>query len=323
MTVSRVLSGAAPVSAATRARVSRAISQLRYQPNAAARQLASGATHRLGLLYVNPSQAYLSELLVGALAECAPHGMQLVLGRAAGPGAPLREISAMLASGIDAFLLPPSVCDQPGVLRLLRRSAATWAAVSPAEREAHPLSVSVDDLAAAQRLTAHLIELGHRRIGFIIGDPSYRAAIDRRDGYLRALADAGLAPGPMVQGSFSFQSGLKAAERILTRRARCTAIFASNDDMAAGAIASAYRAGLRVPRDISIVGFDDTPIAATVSPAITTMRQPVAEMARAAVRLLVRSARRGRPGTPDAAHRSFHCTLLARQSCAPPRGGAA
>ena len=126
----------------------------------------------------------------------------------------------------------------------------------------------------------------------------------------------------MEQGLFSFQSGLDAATRLLARAPRCTAVFASNDDMAAGALAAAARSGLVVPRELSIVGFDDTPIAATVSPAITTMRQPIAEMARTAVQLLLRRAR-GSPGPqsaggPDraAAHPAFHCVLIERDSCA-------
>ena len=322
MTVSRALSAAAPVNAATEERVRQAVRALGYRPNAAARHLASGSAHRLGFIYANPSQAYLSELLVGALDACAAHGRQLVLARASDPARGRRELRALLADGVDAFVLPPAVCDDPRLLALLRRAAARWVALSPAEPAAHPASVAVDDFAAARALTAYLIRLGHRRVGFIAGDPAYRASADRCAGYLHALADAGLAPGPMEQGLFSFQSGLDAATRLLARAPRCTAVFASNDDMAAGALAAAARSGLVVPRELSIVGFDDTPIAATVSPAITTMRQPIAEMAQTAVRLLLRRAR----GAADpqsaagperaAAHPTFHCVLIERGSCA-------
>lgn len=321
MTVSRVLSGTAPVSPATQERVRRAIRELHYRPNSAARHLASGAAHRVGFIYANPSQAYLSELLVGALDECAAQGLQLVLARASEPARRRRELAALLADGVDAFLLPPAVCDEPRLLALLRRASARWVALSPASTQAHALSVSVDDFEAARRLTTHLIKLGHRRIGFIAGDPAFRAATDRCAGYLRALADAGLEPGPMEQGHFSFQSGFEATTRLLTAGRGCTAVFASNDDMAAGALAAATRSGLTVPRDLSIAGFDDTPIASTVSPAITTMRQPIAEMAHTAVRLLLR----GRPGraSPDPAttRPTFRCTLIERDSCTrPPRG---
>jgi LacI family transcriptional regulator len=209
---------------------------------------------------------------------------------------------------------------------LLRRASARWVALSPAEPAAHPASIAVDDFEAAHALTAYLVRLGHRRIGFIAGDPAYRASAERCAGYLHAIADAGLAPGPMEQGLFSFQSGLEAATRLLAHAPRCTAVFASSDDMAAGALAAAARSGLVVPRELSIVGFDDTPIAATVSPAITTMRQPIAEMAQTAVRLLLRRAPgAARPkssaGSERAVtHPAFHCILIERDSCvrAPP-----
>jgi LacI family transcriptional regulator len=323
MTVSRVLSGAAPVSPATQQRVRRVIRTLGYRPNSAARHLASGAAHRIGFIYANPSQAYLSEVLVGALDECAAHGLQLVLARAGEPARRRRELAALLANGVGTFLLPPAVCDEPRLLALLRRAAARWVALSPADPGAHALSVSVDDFEAARHVTARLLRLGHRRIGFIAGDPAYRAATDRCSGYLRALADAGIGPGPIEQGYFSFRSGFAAALRLLARRPRCTAVFASNDDMAAGALAAATGIGLAVPRDLSIVGFDDTPITSSVAPAITTMRQPIAAMARAAVRMLLR-ARRG-AATPPArpVRHTFHCRIVERQSCAPPRPRAA
>jgi LacI family transcriptional regulator len=316
MTVSRVLSGAAPVNAATEERVRRAVRELGYRPNAAARHLASGNAHRLGFIYANPSQAYLSELLVGALDECAAHGRQLVLARASDPAHRWRELGALLADGVDAFVLPPAVCDDPQLLALLRRASARWVALSPAEPAKHPASIAVDDFEAARALTTHLVGLGHRRIGFIAGDSAYRASADRCAGYLRALAEAGLGPGPMEQGHFSFQSGLEAATRLLAGAPRCTAVFASNDDMAAGALAAAARAGLVVPRELSVVGFDDTPIAATVSPGITTMRQPIAAMAQMAVQLLLRRARREVRPEGAAAHPAFHCTLVERASCA-------
>ncbi|MCC7462826.1 MAG: LacI family DNA-binding transcriptional regulator [Gammaproteobacteria bacterium] len=319
MTVSRVLSGAAPVSPVTQERVRRAVRELGYRPNAAARQLASGAAHRIGLVYSNPSQAYLGELLLGALEECAAHGLQLVLARAGGPARRWQELAALLTDGVDAFLLPPAICDEPRLLGLLQRASARWVALSPADPNTHALSVSVDDFEAARRLTAHLVALGHTHIGCIAGDPAYRAATDRCAGYLRALADAGLPPGPMEQGYFSFRSGVEATTRLLAIRPRCTALFASNDDMAAGALAAAARSGLLVPRELSIVGFDDTPIGASIAPAITTMRQPIAQLARTAVQLL-RHAHR----TPDAVAavgRTLHCRLIERDSCSRPHGG--
>jgi LacI family transcriptional regulator len=320
MTVSRALTGRVRVSSKTQARVRHAVDKLNYRPNSAARYLAGGLAHRIGLLYSNPSQAYLSELLVGALEESAAQGLQIALGRADAPVVQACEITSLLESGIDAFILPPSVCDKPEVLRPLKEGAAIWVAISPADSGAHPLSVTVDDMEAAKQITTHLVNLGHQRVGFIVGDPAYRASADRYRGYCKALEEAQLAPGPVEQGYFTFQSGLEATERLLRSTPRCTAIFASNDDMAAAVIALAHRLGIDVPRDLSVVGFDDTPFSSTVSPTITTVRQPIAQMAQGAVQMLAQAIRRrGEGHTVMPQQRRFNCTLLERQSCGPKR----
>jgi LacI family transcriptional regulator len=321
MTVSRALSGRAPVSDATRRKVADAVGQLGFRPNVAARHLASGGTHRVGVLYANPSQAYLGELLLGALDEAAARGLQLSVARASAPAARLRDLAALLDSGVDAFVLPPSVCDATAVQRLLRRRGAVWVAITPADPAQHPLSVLADDVEAARAMTAHLVALGHKRIGFIRGDPAYGASAARQRGYLQALEAAGLAPGPIEQGFFSFASGVAAAERLLARTPHCTAIFASNDDMAAGALALAHRLSLDVPRTLTVVGFDDTPISSIVAPAITTVRQPISEMARAAVRLLAGALQtRAKGEEVERRQELFHCPLVERESSAPPAG---
>ncbi len=319
MSVSRVLNGRVPVSKATEKRVHEAVAKLNYSPNPAARHLAGVAPRRIGFIFSNPSQAYLSELLVGALEEATVQGLQIALGRAKEPQVRLQEITSLVESGVDAFLLPPSVCDAPDVLQMLRNAGATWVAISPMDADLHPLSVSVDDFDAARRMTAQLVKRGHQCIGFIIGDPSFRAAVDRHRGYLSALSDAGLEPGPVEQGYFSFQSGLDAAERLLARTPRCTAIFASNDDMAAAVISVAHRDNLEVPGDLSVVGFDDTPISSIISPSITTVRQPIAQMAQAAIRMLAQASNgRLQDREPTQPQQQFHCLLLERQSSGPP-----
>src|ERR1700733_1135734 len=156
MTVSRVLTGRVRVSSTTQERVRRAVDKLKYRPNSAARYLAGGPAHRIGLLYSNPSQAYLSELLVGALEEAAAQGLQMVLGRANAPVIQACEITSLLKSGIESFILPPSVCDKPEVLRPLQQATAIWVAISPADGNAHPLSVTVDDFEAAKQITKYL-----------------------------------------------------------------------------------------------------------------------------------------------------------------------
>ena len=132
-------------------------------------------------------------------------------------------------------------------------------------------------------MTEYLAGLGHRRIAFIVGNENQGASVDRLRGYREALAELGLTEKPewVRQGDFTFESGSRCVEELLALRARPTAVFASNDDMAAAAISVAHRRGLDVPRDLSVVGFDDTPIATTVWPELTTVRQPIAAMAEA------------------------------------------
>jgi LacI family transcriptional regulator len=300
--------------------VRRAVKKLDYRANAAARMLAGSEPSRVGFIYANPSHAYLSELLVGALQESTALGMQLTLGGAQEHTEQVRELESLLATGVSSFLLPPPMGNAPDVLDLLTKSAALWVAISPANPESHPLSVSADHFDSARRMTQRLVQLGHRQIGFITGDPASKGGADRYRGHLAALAEAGLeAPAP-EQGYFTFESGLHATQRLLARSPECTAIIACNDDMAAAAISIAHRLGLHVPDDVTVVGFDDTPISTIVTPAITTARQPISDMARMAIRILdqaIKAKRQGHKHAPR--HETFHCSLIERESSAPPR----
>ena len=320
MTVSRVLNGEKHVRAGTQERVQWAVTKLKYRLNPAARMLAGCEPREVGFIYSNPSHAYLSELLVGALHESTALGLRLTLGSATSPTERLREITSLLDSGVNAFLLPPSMCNSNDVLSLLRNASATWVAISPASPESHPLSVSADHFDAARTMTGHLVELGHRHIGFVTGDPASKGGADRYRGHLHAMAEAGLQSRLVEQGYYTFQSGLDATERLLSRAPECTAIIACNDDMAAAAISVAHRRGLHVPDDLTVVGFDDTPISSIVSPAITTVRQPISQMAQSAIRMLdeaMKASEQGRAGRLT--QERFHCTLIKRQSSAPPR----
>jgi LacI family transcriptional regulator len=147
----------------------------------------------------------------------------------------------------------------------------------------------MDDRRAAREMTRLLIEAGHHEVGFIKGHPDHGASELRYQGYVDALEEHGLElrPERVVQGYFSFRSGLEAAEQLLSAPRRPSAIFASNDDMALGVIAVAGRVGVSVPQELSVVGFDDTPGAQIVWPQLTTVRQPIEEMAAAAADLLI------------------------------------
>jgi LacI family transcriptional regulator len=183
------------------------------------------------------------------------------------------------------------------------------------------LNVRIDDRAAAMEMTRHLLDLGHRNIGFIKGHPNHVASQDRFQGFCDALTEAGLdsAAAPVEQGYFSYRSGLTAGERLLGRADRPTAIFASNDDMAAATVSVAHRIGLDVPDDVSIVGFDDTALATSVWPELTTVKQPIAAMAEAALELLIADLRSHRAGGPRKfTERVLSHAIIIRESSAPP-----
>ncbi len=181
-------------------------------------------------------------------------------------------------------------------------------------------AIRIDDRAAALTMVRHVMTLGHRRIGFVTGNPNLSASARRLDGYRAALEESGIAVDEdlIAHGLFTYRSGLDAAERLLDLAEPPTAIFASNDDMAAATVAVAHRRGLDVPGDLTVCGFDDTTLSTAIWPELTTIHQPIADMARAAVALLVGTIRRQRGGDAPR-HQVLDYTLIRRQSDAPPR----
>ncbi|CAB5370605.1 unnamed protein product [Rhizophagus irregularis] len=293
MTVSRVVNGKGSVRPATRASVESAIAALGYAPNAAARALAGGEEIRICLLHTNPSLTYFSDFLVGGLDQASRSNVQLVIEKCEEDGHEAATIERLLQGRIDGIALPPPLSDSPVVLAALEGHGIPVVAVATGRAPDWALSVSIDDRRAAYDMTRHLGALGHKRIGFITGDPKQTASGERLAGYRAALSDLGLAFAPELvgQGLFTYRSGLDAAERLLDLAERPTAIFASNDDMAAAAVAIAHRRGLDVPTDLTVCGFDDTVLATTIWPELTTIRQPVTEMSRTAIELLFAAAR--------------------------------
>ena len=327
MTVSRVINGKQVVKAATRERVESAIAALNYSPSAAARSLAGGEETRIGLLYSNPSAAFLSEFLVGSLDQATRSGADLVIEKWDEQASVAAVVQHLQRSHIAGVILPPPLCDLEALVEALTAADIVAVAVATGRTLPGVSVVGIDDRAAAHTMTHHLIGLGHRRIGFIEGSPNLNASGQRREGYLAALAEAGIAPDAalIAQGDFTYRSGLDAAERILDLPDPPSAIFASNDDMAAAAVAVAHRRGLAVPDDVTVCGFDDTALAVTIWPELTTIRQPINAMTQAAVELLVREIRDRRDGAPDRepAQLLLDYRLIRRQSDAAPRAGRA
>ena len=321
MTVSRVINNEASVREQTRLAVLDAIEQLNYKPNRAARSLAGAAQMRIALLYSNPSASYLSELLMGTLDQASRSDVHLVVERCEFDKDEERVVRRLVDSGIDGFLLPSPLCDETALLDMLAQQGSTAVQVGPGRAHPQHSAVMIDEYQAARDMTTHIIGLGHRRIGFIIGNPHQTASGQRLSGYLDAMAAAGLevSDGLVMQGLFTYRSGYDAAVRLLDQPDPPTAIFASNDDMAAAVVAVAHRRHLDVPVDLSVCGFDDTAIASTIWPELTTIRQPIADMARRAVELLAADLRGGRSGkAARPTHVTLDYTLVRRQSDAAP-----
>lgn len=320
MTVSRVINGETKVRPTTRDAVNAAISALHYAPNPAARSLAGAGQTRIGLLYSNPSAAYLSEFLVGSLDQASRSDVQLIVEKCELGDHEIEVARHLIDGGIDGIILPPPLSDSPRLVETILAQKVPAIAVGSGLASDQLHAVGIDDHAAALAMTRHVIGLGHRRIGFVIGNPELVASGQRLAGYRAAMEEAGLPldDSLVAQGLFTYRSGLDAAEELLAVDEPPSAIFASNDDMAAATVAVAHRHGLDVPGDLTVCGFDDTALATAIWPELTTIRQPIADMSRAAVELLVSVIRRGRHGAA-AQHSLLDFALIRRQSDAAPR----
>lgn len=322
MTVSNVLNGRKKVQDGTREAVEAAVRELGYAPNAAARALASAAQLRVGLIYSNPQSAFLSAVLVGALNASSQLGAQLLIRYCPDQDedATGEALNGLIRSGAGALLLPPPFCEIVDRSPVLRSAKVPMVAMSSGRELTHMSGVRVDDYGAAHAMTARLIELGHRRIGLIGGSARHYASTTRLAGYRAALEEAGIPFDALLvaDGDFSYESGLSAAGTLFDLPTRPTAIFATNDDMAAAVVSEAHRRGLAVPDDVAIVGFDDTPIAVKIWPQLTTVRQPIAEISELATRRAIdaiRHANKADALTPVTTHIPF--AIVERESTTP------
>ena len=318
-TVSRVVNRQSNVSDATRERVMLAVDALSYRPNIFARGLASERSFLIGLLYDNPSAGYIAALQVGVLTRCREEGYHLIVESldAANPNVGRQVQSLVSESSLHGVILTPPLSDCVAVIEALREADTPFVRIAPEKPMEGSSDVRIDDFKAAYDMTAYLIGLGHKRIGFIKGHPNHGAATSRFAGYRAALEHAGM---PLIeelcqQGYFSYQSGLEAGEKLLSLANPPTAIFAANDDMAAAVLACSQRFNLKIPQQLSVAGFDDSLVAQVVSPRLTTCRQPIREMAEAAVSMLIQRAEKDGP-----LERHLDHELVVRESTVPPPG---
>lgn len=322
MTVSRVINGEKNVKDSTREAVILAVEKLKYSPNLAARTLAGAEPIRMAMLYGNPSFAYLSRLLVGTLEQARKSHVQLIIEQCDSEQDIYDVFDDVIESGVDGIILSAPLCDSERVLELIDKTDVACVAVANWCPPGKMSVVRIDDVKAAATMTRHLISLGHKQIGFVKGNPEQKASPERLKGYEMAMAEAGLPVDPawVVHGLFTYRSGLDAAEQLLNLPNPPTAIFASNDDMAAAVITVAHRRHMDVPRDLTVCGFDDTDFALSIWPELTTIHQPIAEMSRTAVEILVERIREKRAGrTARREDRLMDFTFVRRESDIAPR----
>ncbi len=298
-TVSRVLNNEPNVSQDAQRKVRATVERLQYRPNPSARVLAGRKSYLIAMLYDNPSSNYLMEVELGVLDACHSQHYHMMLAPLAYDAKDIvAKVEALVVQlRLDGVVLTPPITDDPALLARLDELDVPYASVSPKE-EHRRIGVVVDEVQAVADMVEHLVSLGHRRIAHIKGHPAHGASGWRLQGYRKGLEHTGLRYKPelVVQGEFSFESGFDATNALLDLAHPPTAIFAANDDMAAGAIGAIYERGLSVPRDVSVCGFDDTPIARHIYPALTTVRQPTREMGRLAGQELLKAIRDRKAG---------------------------
>ncbi len=319
-TVSRVLNGSPKVNAETRRRVQDVIDRFGFSPSLRARALAVGRSSLIGMVHDDPNALVLDTVQRGIVDECVRRGYELVVHPAVHRGVdPVEEIVRFVKrSRVDGLIVLPPVSEMPAIPKALVPHRVPIVGLASVRIPSYPAMLVANERGGAEAIAQHLVALGHRRIALITGPRAFHSAIEREQGFRAALRGAGIAlpPAYVAEGDYSFESGVAACEALVSRPDRPTAIFASNDIMAAGALKAATRLGLTVPDQLSVAGFDGSVIARMVSPALTTVHRPLRAMARDATALLIDMVED--PGLLWTSDLSAEMTLEIRDSTAPP-----
>jgi LacI family transcriptional regulator, galactose operon repressor len=318
-TVSRVINQSPLVQEATRARIQAVIDKFGYVPDPQARGLAFRKSFLIGLVYDNPNAQYIVNLMEGVLDAVRNTEYEVVVH-------PCDRKKPDFVDGVRRFaerqklrgaiLLPP-ISENDELTRALSSADCAYVRITYTVLDDPARMVISNDRLAVAEVANYLISLGHKRIGYIAGPPGFRSAVERLAGFREALASRSI-PLPdelIVEGGYTYESGVAGGEKLLALNPRPTAIFASNDEMAAGVYRVANKLGLSIPGDLSIVGFDDGPLASRLLPSLTTIRLPIRELGRlAANKILHPEAAGGTHSmvTPLEPH------LVIRDSCQPP-----
>lgn len=285
-----MLNGEPNVREPTRLRVMEAVKSLGYRANPYARNLRAAQSRLIAVFFSNASRNYVSEVQIGVLQRCNAEGFNALFEEYAGGLDSL--VSLRGNPDLAGAILVSPLTEDPAILGRLTGTGVPFVRLAPAGIDGETGHVCMDDEQAAGEMIDHLVALGHRRIGFIAGPDDHPSASLREAGYRAAMGRHGLDidPSLIAKGDYHFESGLRAGAALLAADPPPTAIFACNDDMAAGVLAVAYRKGIRVPDSLSVTGFDDTPLASVVVPSLTTIYQPIREMAARAAGLLLGKA---------------------------------
>jgi LacI family transcriptional regulator len=295
-TVSRVINQSPFVRDETRQRIEAVIAEWGYAPDPQARGLAFRRSFLIGMIYDNPNPQYVVNMQLGLLDGMRGSGFELVVH-------PCDRASPTFLADVRSFVerqklygvvLPPSVSEDERVAVLLREIGCEYIRIASVELDKPEHMIVGHDRMGAAQAARHLLELGHKRIAFISGPDTFRSSHERRGGFEDGLAEAGLklAEHDIIQGAYTFESGVACGDLLLARTPRPTAIFCGNDEMAAGVLQSARKAGLTVPADVTVVGFDDFQIAQAVWPPLTTVHTPTREIGRMAAEKLIGVERR-------------------------------
>ena len=322
-TVSRVVNNGPSVHAATRAKVQQAIDELHYTPDLSARRLRNSKPYAIGLAYDNPNSHYIISAQKGALAVCRELGFGLQIHPCDSTSPRLADelLDLVRRSRLGGLVLAQPLSGQLELVRCLTEHEVPLVRIisAVADPEDGWPCVYVDDRHATYEIIEHLISLGHHRIGFLWGGQQHQSSSERFQGYVDALRDYSVERDGalVVKGDFSFDDGFRGARKLLALPDRPTAIFGSNDEIAAGVLHAARSLRMEVPHDLSVAGFEDSPFSRQSWPALTTARQATEDLVAYATRLLI--AQFGDNRHEQVGNRGFIPELVVRSSTAPPR----
>lgn len=290
-TVSRVINDSPKVGQATRAKIKQIIEDLNYHPNTQARGLAARRSYLLGMIYDNPDALYINDVQRGVLSVCRESGYELVVHPCDMHSDTLTEeaVSFVNRSKLDGVIILPPISENNDLAGALAKNNVNYVRLASVPLDKAEHVVISNERSATAAMAEYLVGLGHCRIGYIAGPKGMKSTRERLEGFCDALEKHGckLETEMIARGAYTFESGIECARMLLANPNRPTAIFASNDEMAVGAITAAQEMGLKIPDDLSIAGFDDSILASRITPRLTTIRRPVMQMARKATVKLI------------------------------------